>query len=88
MNQPTRSIELAPASEPDRSTVPAVEIPTALRVAARAVLDRDGRAYHLRHWQVAYLLAVGEGREGFVPPACGAGRGWLQARLDEAMRDG
>ena len=80
----------APGSTPGSTPGPAsaFDVPAELRAAARAVLDRDGRAYHLRHWQVAYLLAVGEGREGFVPPACGAGRGWLQARLDEAMRDG
>jgi hypothetical protein len=62
-------------------------IPDPLRAAARALLAVDGREVHLRPWQIAYLIALTEGREGRVPPNCGAGRGWLQNRLDEAMRE-
>ena len=56
------------------------------RAAARAVLDGDGRDHLLQPWQVAYLVAVSEGRPGVVPPGCGVGKGWLQGRLDEAAR--
>ena len=58
-----------------------------LRAAARAVLDADGRGHVLQPWQVAYLVALSEGREAVVPPGCGVGRGWLQARLDEAIAE-
>ena len=60
--------------------------PDPIRGAALAVLAADGRDHHLRPWQVAWLVAVSEGREGRVPPGCGAGAGWLQARLDEVLR--
>lgn len=53
--------------------------------AARLVLAGDGRDYVLREWQVAWLVAVGEGRAGVVPIACGAGAGWLDARMREAL---
>ena len=56
-----------------------------LRAAARDVLAGDGGGHVLQPWQAAYLIAVGEGREGVVPPGCGVGRAWLQARLDEAL---
>ncbi len=56
-----------------------------LPAAARAVLAGDGRSWVLQPWQVAYLVDVSEGREGFVPRACGVGRGWLDARLREAL---
>ena len=56
-----------------------------LRTAAASVLGRDGRAWILQPWQVAYLLDVSEGREGVVPPGCGVGKGWLDARLREAI---
>ena len=80
----------APGSTPGSTPGPAsaFDVPAELRAAAGAVLAGDGGAYHLRPWQVGYLIATSEGREGRVPPACGAGRGWLQARLDEAMRVG
>ena len=60
----------------------------ALPAAARAVLAGDGRSWVLQPWQVAYLVDVSEGREGFVPPACGVGKGWLDARLREALEAG
>ena len=37
---------------------------------------------------VAWLIATSEGREALVPPGCGIGRGWLQARLDEERAAG
>jgi hypothetical protein len=55
------------------------------RAAASRVLAGDGRTFVLQPWQVAYLVDVSEGREGFVPPACGVGKGWLDARLREAL---
>lgn len=55
--------------------------------AARTLLDQNGRAFVLRDWQVAWLIAVSEGREGVVPLACGAGKGWLDARMREAGGD-
>lgn len=55
------------------------------RAAARQVLAGDGQSWVLQPWQVAYLVDVSEGREGFVPPACGVGKGWLDARLREAL---
>jgi hypothetical protein len=56
-----------------------------LRDAARTVLAGDGRSWVLQPWQVAWLIDVSEGREGFVPPACGVGKGWLDARVREAL---
>jgi hypothetical protein len=61
------------------------DVPDAMQAAARSVLARDGRDHLLRSWQVAYLMAVSEGREGVVPVACGAGKGWLDARMREAI---
>lgn len=52
--------------------------------AARRVLAGDGRAFVLQPWQIAYLFALTEGRPGVVPPGCGVGKGWLDARLREA----
>jgi hypothetical protein len=65
-------------------TTPAGPVDAVLRSAARDVLARDGRDFLLREWQVAWLIAVTEGREGFVPLACGLGKGWLDARMAEA----
>jgi hypothetical protein len=56
-----------------------------LAAAARAVLERDGVDLVLRPWQVGYLLSIAEGRPAGLPSACGLGRGWVQARLDEAL---
>ena len=56
--------------------------------AARRVLDADGRAFVLQPWQVAYLVAILDGRPPVVPPGCGVGKGWLDARLREACEDG
>ena len=61
------------------------DVPEDLRKAARSVLAADGREHVLQPWQVAYLVALTEGRDGVVPPGCGVGKGWLQARLDEAQ---
>jgi hypothetical protein len=58
-----------------------------LALAARQVLDRDGRDYMLRPWQAAWLMAVAAGRDGEVPMACGLGRGWLDARMAEALAE-
>jgi hypothetical protein len=55
--------------------------------AARHVLAGDGRDYILREWQIAWLVAVSEGRDGVVPVACGAGTGWLDARMREALAE-
>jgi hypothetical protein len=71
--------------EPAGVHAPAPSVPASLRAAAHLVLARDGRDYHLQPWQVAYLAATSEGRTGAVPPGCGVGKGWLQARLDEAV---
>ena len=72
------------------ATAPAGEsiVPAHVREAARRLLAADGRELVLQPWQVAWLVATSEGREGFVPPGCGVGKGWLQARLDEALADG
>ena len=70
------------------AAAPGAAVPDDLRVAARSVLARDGRDYLLQPWQVAYLVALTEGRHGVVPPGCGVGRGWLQVRLDEARASG
>jgi len=56
-----------------------------LRAAARELLAADGGTLALQPWQAAYLVAVSEGREGVVPPGCGVGKGWLDARLREAL---
>ena len=56
--------------------------------AAQRVLAGDGRGYVLQPWQVAYLFALLEGRQGVVPPGCGVGKGWLDARLREARKAG
>jgi hypothetical protein len=60
----------------------------ATRDAARTLLAADGHEFVLQPWQVAYLVAVVEGRTPLVPPGCGVGKGWLQARLDEAAGGG
>jgi hypothetical protein len=56
-----------------------------LCAAARELLAADGRAFALQPWQAAYLVAISEGREGVVPPGCGVGKGWLQARLEQTL---
>ena len=56
--------------------------------AARRVLAGDGRGFVLLPWQIAYLLALTEGRPGVVPPGCGVGKGWLDDRLREARATG
>jgi hypothetical protein len=53
--------------------------------AARRVLAGDGRQFVLQPWQIAYCFALVEGREPVVPPGCGVGKGWLEARLREAI---
>jgi hypothetical protein len=55
--------------------------------AARRVLAGDGGSHILQPWQIAYCFALVEGREPVVPPGCGVGKGWLEARLREAQRD-
>ncbi len=78
---PLRMIE--PAAPAD---APPADVPDATREAARRVLARDGRDLVLQPWQAAWLIATADGREGFVPPGCGVGAGWLAARLDEETR--
>jgi len=56
--------------------------------AAHRVLDADGRAFVLQPWQVAYLFDLVDGRMPVVPPGCGVGKGWLDARLREAREAG
>jgi hypothetical protein len=56
-----------------------------VRDVARRLLAADGREFVLQPWQVAWLVATSEGREGVVPLGCGVGKGWLQARLDEPL---
>ena len=73
--------------EPVVPSPPAIAEP-AVRDAARRLLAADGRELILQPWQVAWLVATSEGREGVVPPGCGVGKGWLQARLDEALAQG
>ncbi|HEY3336552.1 MAG TPA: hypothetical protein VGK16_15070 [Candidatus Limnocylindrales bacterium] len=60
-------------------------VPEPVREAARRLLAADGREFVLQPWQVAWLVATSEGREGVVPLGCGVGKGWLQARLDEVL---
>jgi hypothetical protein len=70
--------------EPARAHARAdLDIDAGTREAARRVLARDGRDFVLQPWQAAWLIATSEGREGFVPPGCGVGAGWLAARLEE-----
>ncbi len=56
-----------------------------LAEAARQVLAGDGRTFVLQPCQIAYCFALVEGREPLVPPGCGVGKGWLDARLREAL---
>jgi hypothetical protein len=77
--------------EPAAASIPggdAAGVPDRMRDAARRLLAADGREFVLQPWQVAWLVATGEGREGAVPLGCGVGKGWLQARLDEELRRG
>ena len=67
---------------------PPADVPDAVREAARRVLARDGRDLVLQPWQAGWLIATADGREGFVPPGCGVGVGWLAARLDEERPSG
>ena len=72
--------------EPEPPVTPVSSVVSAeMRDAAARVLARDGRDFVLQPWQVGWLIATSEGREGFVPAGCGVGAGWLQARLDEEM---
>ena len=82
---PLTMIEPAPASASAES---AANAPARVRDAARRLLAADGREFVLQPWQVAWLVATSEGREGFVPSGCGVGKGWLQARLDETLGGG
>jgi hypothetical protein len=83
---PIRIFEPVPDAAPSAAgTRGDVVIPEPVRAAARRVLARDGRDFVLQPWQAGFLVATAEGREGFVPPACGVGRGWLQARIDEEI---
>jgi hypothetical protein len=68
-----------------QAEVPGADGP--LAAAARGVLAADGRGFALQPWQIAYCFALAEGRAGVVPPGCGVGKGWLDARLREAMTD-
>ena len=68
----------------DRSPADADAI--ALAEDARRVLAGDGREFILQPWQIAYCFALVEGREPLVPPGCGVGKGWLDARLRDARR--
>jgi hypothetical protein len=71
----------APPSTPGGSGA----VSPAVRDAARRLLASDGQEFVLQPWQVAWLVATSEGREGVIPQGCGVGKGWLQARLDEAV---
>jgi len=82
---PLTMIEPAPTSAPAES---AANVPATVRNAARRLLAADGTEFVLQPWQVAWLVATSEGREGFVPLGCGVGKGWLQARLDQALAEG
>jgi hypothetical protein len=75
---------IEPATLGTESTADAT-VPGRVRDAARRLLAADGRAFTLQPWQVGWLVATSEGREGLVPPGCGVGKGWLEARLDEAL---
>jgi hypothetical protein len=74
-----------PVAEQATTGAAATTVTGPMRAAALRVLARDGRDIHLQQWQVAYLIATAEGREGVVPLGCGVGKGWLQARLDEEL---
>ena len=77
--------------EPEAVPAPAEAgaiVPSPVRAGARRLLAADGTGFILQPWQVAWLVATSEGREGFVPLGCGVGKGWLQARLDEALAEG
>ncbi len=76
---PTEADARLPGPDPD---------PNAEADAARRVLAGDGRGFVLLPWQIAYLVALTEGRPGFVPPGCGVGKGWLEARLRDARATG
>jgi hypothetical protein len=73
----------APLAEPFPAQPLSAEAP--LAEAALRVLAADGRAFVLQPWQIAFCFALVEGREGIVPPGCGVGKGWLDARLREAI---
>ena len=77
---PSPLVMFEPAAPAD---APPADVPDSMREAARRVLGRDGRELVLQPWQAAWLIATADGREGFVPPGCGVGAGWLAARLDE-----
>jgi hypothetical protein len=81
---PSPLIILEPAA-PAWTADGATSVSHAVRDAARRILAADGTEYVLQPWQVAWLIATSEGREGFVPLGCGVGKGWLHARLDEAL---
>jgi hypothetical protein len=81
---PAPLVYVEPVTRPAAEQAPAGSVADSTRTAALRVLARDGRDLHLQPWQVAYLVATSEGREGVVPLGCGVGKGWLQARLDEA----
>ena len=77
--------------EPEAVPAPAEAgaiVPAPVRAGARRLLAADGTEFVLQPWQVAWLIATSEGREGVVPLGCGVGKGWLQARLDEALAEG
>ncbi len=76
---------IEPAAPAD---APRADVPEATREAARRLLARDGRDLVLQPWQAGWLIATADGREGFVPPGCGVGAGWLAARLDEERAAG
>lgn len=61
--------------------------PLELARASARVLAQDGRAYVLQPWQAAYCVALVEGRAPIVPPGCGVGKAWLEARLREAREE-
>ena len=82
---PLTMIEPAAMPAPAES---AANVPAPVRASARRLLEADGTEFILQPWQVAWLVATSEGREGAVPLGCGVGRGWLQARLDEALAEG
>ena len=82
---PLTIVEPAAAPAPGDAGSP---VPDPVRHAARRLLAADGREFVLQPWQVAWLVATSEGREAFVPLGCGVGKGWLRARLDEALTSG
>ena len=82
---PLTMIDPAAAPEPAAADE---NVPAPVRAGARRLLAADGTEFVLQPWQVAWLVATSEGREGVVPLGCGVGKGWLQARLDEALAEG